>query len=88
MDRIASEIWWADRGSCAAHQVEESRPRLWFEERWYSNKELHEGSCRLAGALTKLGIGADDRVVVLTSNCPEVLVSYPAIWRAGAVAAS
>ncbi|MDB4977700.1 MAG: AMP-dependent synthetase and ligase, partial [Myxococcaceae bacterium] len=61
------------------------RERLWFEERWYTNRELHDASCRLAGSLRALGIGDDDRVVVLTPNCPEVLISYPAIWRAGAV---
>lgn len=58
---------------------------LWFEERSYTNRELHELSCRLAGALKNLGIGADDRVVVMMANCPEVLISYPAIWRIGAV---
>jgi long-chain acyl-CoA synthetase len=62
------------------------RDRLWFEERWYTNRELHDASCRLAGSLRALGIHDDDRVVVLTPNCPEVLISYPAIWRAGAVA--
>ena len=33
----------------------------------------------------KLGLRPDDKVVVLLRNCPEVLVSYPAIWRAGCV---
>ncbi|MDB4988463.1 MAG: AMP-dependent synthetase and ligase, partial [Myxococcaceae bacterium] len=61
------------------------RDRLWFEERWYSNAELHEASCQLAGALSQLGIGPEDRVVVLAPNCPEVMISYPAIWRIGAV---
>lgn len=61
------------------------RERLWFEERTYTNRELHEASCRLAAALAQLDVGADDRVVVLMPNCPEVLISYPAIWRAGAV---
>src|ERR1700712_2017107 len=67
----------AERGVCN---------RLWFEERSYTNAELHDASCRLATAFGTLGIGADDRVVVLVANCPEVLISYPAIWRAGAVA--
>ncbi|MDB4988838.1 MAG: acyl-CoA synthetase/AMP-acid ligase, partial [Myxococcaceae bacterium] len=61
------------------------REKLWFEERWYTNRELHDASCQLAGALSQLGLGRDDRVVVLTPNCPEVLISYPAIWRIGAV---
>jgi len=60
--------------------------RLWFEERSYTNREILETSKRLAQALSKLAIGADDKVVVLLANCPEVLISYPAIWRIGAVA--
>jgi len=72
----------ADRDLAERGEIE----RLWFEERNYSNRELHEASCRLAFGLTKLGIGANDRVVVVLANCPEVLVSYPAIWRAGGVA--
>ena len=61
------------------------RERLWFEERSYTNRELHDASCRLAGSFAQLGISQDDRVVVLMPNCPEVLISYPAIWRVGAV---
>ena len=59
-------------------------PKLTFEGRSYTNRELFDLSCRLAGGLKGLGIGADDRVVVFLANCPEVLISYPAIWRAGA----
>ncbi|MFW5924702.1 MAG: class I adenylate-forming enzyme family protein [Myxococcota bacterium] len=57
--------------------------RLIFEDRTYTNRDLHERSCRLASALADLGI--DERVVVMMPNGPEVLVSYPAIWRAGLV---
>src|SRR5690606_11424442 len=59
--------------------------RLWFEERSYTNREILETSKRFASALSNLGIEVGDRVVVLLANCPEVLVSYPAIWRIGAV---
>jgi long-chain acyl-CoA synthetase len=62
------------------------RTRLWFEERSFTNQELHLASLRLAGVLSALGIGRDDRVIVLLANCPEVLISFPAIWRVGAVA--
>jgi len=62
------------------------RDRLWFEDRTYTNKDLHDASNKLAGGLSKLGIGANDRVVVILANCPEVLISYPAIWRVGGVA--
>lgn len=62
------------------------REWLWFEERVYTNRGLHDASCRLARALRALDIGTDDRVIVMMSNCPEVLISYPAVWRIGGVA--
>lgn len=60
--------------------------RLFFEGRSYTNRELHEKSTRLATALGALGLSAEDKVVVMMPNRPEVLVSYPAIWRAGMTA--
>jgi long-chain acyl-CoA synthetase len=59
--------------------------RLVFEGRSITNRELHEKSTRIATAFSELGLRPDDRVVVMMTNCPEVLVSYPAIWRAGMV---
>ena len=60
-------------------------PALFFEGRWYSSGELFERSRRLAGGLIGLGIEPGERVVVCMANCPEVTVSYHALWRAGAV---
>jgi long-chain acyl-CoA synthetase len=39
----------------------------------------------LATGLTDLGVRPGDRLVVLMANCPEVLITYSAAWRAGAV---
>jgi len=60
-------------------------PSLLFEGRWYGSAELYERSRRLAGGLMELGIEPGERVVVCMANCPEVTVSYQALWRAGAV---
>ncbi|HEX4447667.1 MAG TPA: long-chain fatty acid--CoA ligase [Polyangiaceae bacterium] len=57
--------------------------RLVFEGRGYTNRELHDLSCRLAGALVGLGCRPGDKVVLMMPNAPEVLVTYPAAWRAG-----
>ena len=57
---------------------------LWFEGRWYRSGELFERSRRLAGGLRELGVAPGDRVAVMLPNCPEVGVSYGALWRAGA----
>jgi long-chain acyl-CoA synthetase len=59
--------------------------RLVFEGRSYTNRELFETGRRLAGGLASLGLEPGDRVVIMMPNCPEVLSSYPAIWRAGLV---
>ena len=40
----------------------------------------------MAGGLIELGIRPGERVVVTMANCPEVGITYSAIWRAGAVA--
>jgi long-chain acyl-CoA synthetase len=58
---------------------------LIFDDREYTNIQLHEKSKRLAAALRRIGIRPGDMVIVLMPNCPEVLVSYPAIWRAGGI---
>ncbi|MFF5289777.1 class I adenylate-forming enzyme family protein [Paractinoplanes globisporus] len=59
---------------------------LFFEGKWLTSAEIHERSVRVAGGLRAHGVRPGDRVVVLTSNTPEVFISYRAIWRAGAVA--
>ncbi|PKK15804.1 AMP-binding protein [Thermomonospora sp. CIF 1] len=58
---------------------------LFFEGRWYRSRELAERTRRVAGGLTDLGVRPGDRVVVMMANCPEVGITYQALWRAGAV---
>jgi len=60
--------------------------RLIFEDRSYTNRQLYDMSCGLAGGLRGLGLEPDDRVVLMMANGPQVLVSYPAVWRAGMTA--
>src|SRR5262249_56994480 len=57
---------------------------LFFEGTWHSTGALADRAARVAGGLAGLGIRPGDRVVVLMANCPEVLVSYGALWRARA----
>jgi long-chain acyl-CoA synthetase len=59
--------------------------RLAFEGKTFTNRDLHEASLRFAGALVELGCGLSDKVVVMMPNGPEMLIAYPAIWRAGLV---
>jgi long-chain acyl-CoA synthetase len=60
--------------------------RLVFEGRSYTNRDLALQSARLATGLEALGLVADDKVVVMMANGPEVFVAYEGIWRAGLVA--
>ena len=61
------------------------RDSLFYEGRWHSSGSLAGRAARLATGLTDLGVRPGDRLVVLMANCPEVLITYSATWRAGAV---
>jgi long-chain acyl-CoA synthetase len=58
---------------------------LAFEGRELTNVDQLRAANRLANALRRRGVGPDDRVIVMLPNCPEVLQSYAAITRLGAV---
>jgi len=58
---------------------------LFFEGKWHSSGQMADRAARLATGLTELGVQPGDRLVVLMANCPEVLITYSAAWRAGAV---
>src|SRR5215831_5772414 len=55
------------------------------EVREYTNVEIAREATQLAVGLRSLGIEKGDRVIVMMINCPEVIISYQAIARAGAV---
>src|ERR1700736_4506089 len=58
---------------------------LFWDGRWHSSGQLADRAARLATGLADLGVGPGDRLLVLMANCPEVLITYTAAWRAGAV---
>jgi long-chain acyl-CoA synthetase len=58
---------------------EQPQPRI------YSNVEIAREAVQLAAGLRALGIQPGDRVLVMIPNCPEVIISYQAITRAGAI---
>ena len=58
---------------------------LYYEGRWHSSGQLADRAARLATGLAGLGVRPGDRLLVLMANCPEVLITYTAAWRAGAV---
>lgn len=58
---------------------------LIFEGREYTNLEMLQYARKLANGLKSLGIERGQNVVVMLPNCPEVLISYQGILRAGAI---
>jgi long-chain acyl-CoA synthetase len=74
----------AELGEAAFERLGD-RESLAFEGRIHRSGELHERAQRAAAGLVRLGIAPGERVVVLMANCPEVGITYNAIWRAGAV---
>lgn len=58
---------------------------LFFEGIWHAGGSLADRAARFAAGLRGLGVRPGDRLLVLMANCPEVLVTYLAAWRVGAV---
>ena len=61
------------------------REALFFEGAWLRSGELVERSRCVAAGLIGAGVRPGERVAVLMANCPEVGITYTALWRAGAV---
>ncbi|MGD0373697.1 MAG: AMP-binding protein [Streptosporangiaceae bacterium] len=75
LQRLAEQSW--DRHA--------AQTELYYEgERW-SGAQLAERIRRVAGGLREAGLRPGDRVVVCMANCPEVGITYHAVWRLGAV---
>ena len=53
--------------------------------REYTNIDIAREAAQLATGLQALGIKKGDRIIVMMLNCPEVLIAYQAIARAGAL---
>ena len=59
---------------------------LFFEGSWHTSAQLAARARRAAAGFVALGVRPGDRVVLCMANCPEVGITYAALWRAGAVA--
>jgi long-chain acyl-CoA synthetase len=68
----------------SAHRVPQKEALICGQERW-SYRKLDAHSDRFAEALLDLGIGRHDRVVILTGNCVETVVSLYGTLKAGGV---
>ncbi len=61
------------------------RSALIFFGRQTAYRALDLAVDRLAGGLQRLGLGAGERVALLMPNCPQLVIGYYGIWRAGGV---
>ncbi len=68
-----------------AAELHGTRPLLRFGDAVWSYAEVRDGTTRLAGALANAGIGAGDRVVVVSENRPEVVRLWLACGWVGAI---
>lgn len=60
-------------------------PFVTYKGESYTNVEMDRRSNSFASFLKKQGLGEDDRVIIMLPNIPEVLISYEATLRNGAV---
>lgn len=59
---------------------------LIFVNKKISYKKFREDILRLANALTKIGVKKGDRVALFMPNCPQAVISYYAVLKAGGIA--
>ena len=58
---------------------------FWFKEKRVTFRELEERSARCRGALTELGVEPGDRVALVMSDCPEMVIAMLGVMGLGAV---
>jgi long-chain acyl-CoA synthetase len=75
LGRLTEEFW----------QRHDDGESLFFEGTWHRRHDLAARARRVAGGFGALGVRPGDRVAVMMTNCPEVPITYWALWRAGAV---
>jgi long-chain acyl-CoA synthetase len=76
LQRLAEQSW--DRIG--------ARSVLHYEDEQWTGEQLAERIRRVAGGLQEAGLEPGERVVICMANCPEVSITYSAVWRTGAVA--
>ena len=75
LQRLAEQAWERHAGESV----------LFYEGQRWTGTQLAERSRRAAGGLRQAGLKPGERVVVCMANCPEVGITYHAVWRCGAV---
>jgi long-chain acyl-CoA synthetase len=74
LQRLTEQAWERLGGAGTLH----------FEGQAFTGTQLAERTRRLSQGLRDAGLAVGERVVVCMANCPEVGLTYSAVWRAGA----
>jgi long-chain acyl-CoA synthetase len=61
------------------------KPAIIYLGEKFSYSELRDLVRRFAGALSDLGVGVNDKVMIYIANCPQFLVAYFGIQEIGAI---
>lgn len=64
---------------------EANQVSMYFKGQEFTNMEVMQRSRKLVTVLKNLGVKRGDRVILQMPNCPEVMQSFMAVWRLGAV---
>jgi long-chain acyl-CoA synthetase len=64
------------------------RPAIQFDTRRISYLELDNEVNRLGNALRSLGVQKETRVMILMPNCPQFVIAYYAVLKAGGIVVS
>lgn len=62
-----------------------SRPGIDFMDRTFTFREIADKATRLAAALQGIGVGKGHRVGLFLPNCPQFVIAYYAILKAGGI---
>ncbi len=74
LQRLTEQAWERFGGASTLH----------FEGETWTGDQLGARTRRLSQGFRDAGLQVGDRVVVCMTNCPEVGLTYSAVWRAGA----
>lgn len=58
---------------------------FWFNQQSWTYSELDDVTDRIASSLAAAGVHAGDRVALFLPNCPELVLSYFACFKLGAI---
>ena len=76
LQRLAEQSW--DRIG--------AQSELYYQDTLLTGDQIAGRIRRVAGGLAEAGLRPGERVVICMANCPEVGITYNAVWRAGGVA--